>query len=92
MQVLGLKSNSSSILHQLSDKPRKQTVDEIIESVTKTIAEEPVSTWKQSLDYADYEQNYHRIFGVIVTNIANLMFDQETTRYVIGFASSHLIP
>lgn len=33
LQVLGLKSNSS-ILHQLSEKPRRQDLDEVIENIT----------------------------------------------------------
>lgn len=52
-QVLGLSSNST-ILHQLSETPRKQTLDEVIESMITTIADENVTMWKKVIDQADY--------------------------------------
>ena len=56
-----------------------------------TIAEQPVTQWKQVLDESDYEHDYTITFPAITTNIVNLIFPKNITQYLITTACDVLI-
>lgn len=90
IQNLGLKSNSS-MLNQLSPTPRNQTIHEIVDTMTVTLAEKNASTWRQVLDEADYEHDFIRVFSAIIANVVNLVFGPSLTTLILDQAADILM-
>ena len=75
--------SDSTILHQLSETPRNQTILEICDIMTDTIYSQPVSAWRKVIDESDYEHSYQNTFGAIIANILNLVLPESVTKPIL---------
>ena len=90
MSVSSLKSNST-ILHQLSESPRNQTLAEITDIMINAFISKPVSEWREVLDKSDYPHDYKSTFGFIVVNIMNLCLPEFMTKPIMTWLADLIL-
>ena len=81
----------SSVIKQLSYKPRNETLDKIIDRITETIAFEPVTQWRQPVDQGDYQHDYKLTFTAIGVDIVNLLLPKKYTEVLMGYIASIIL-
>ena len=82
----------STVLSQLSEKPRKVTVHEVAGNMTQMAIDQPQTYWTQYLLETDYPQDYFTQFAAYIATVFAHIFPWEFTNWAIVGLCNKLVP
>lgn len=89
--VANLNSNSS-VIHELSEVPRRQNSFDIMTNITEYIATKPPVEWVAVLLESDFPRDYMITFASIVSIVTAMLVPFWACNMFISFLAESLLP